>query len=82
MAREALERQEGGSHYTKLAIQPMEFSLKNNLDFATSNAIKYLVRKKGDKSKRREDLLKAIHCIEILASHEGIELEVDRHKRE
>ena len=33
-----------------------------------------LVRKKGDKAKRAEDLRKAIHCIQLLAQHEGIEL--------
>jgi hypothetical protein len=70
----ALTTQIAGDHYTKLAIQPMEFALKNNLDFATSNAIKYLVRRKGDAAKRAEDLRKAIHCIQILAEHEGVNL--------
>ena len=70
----AFDRQVGGSHYQSLAIQPTEFILKNNLDFATGNVIKYVVRRKGDKAKRAEDLQKAIHYIHILAEHEGIEL--------
>lgn len=69
-----LATQVGGSHYTDMAIQPMEFALKNGLDFATANAIKYLVRRKGDEVKRAEDLRKAIHCIQLLADHEGVKL--------
>ena len=70
----AYERQEGGRHYVGMAIQPMQFSMANGLDACTHTAIKYLVRKKGDKAKRAEDLRKAIHCIQLLAQHEGIEL--------
>lgn len=48
--------------------------MKNKLDYATSNVIKYVTRKKGDKEKRREDLNKAIHCIQLIAANEGTEL--------
>jgi len=60
----ALSRQEGGSHYKGMAIQPMEYSFRNKLDPCQHTAIKYVTRfrEKGGK----EDLLKAIHCIEIL----------------
>lgn len=68
------DHQEGGSHYKGMAIQPMQFSMANGLDACTHTAIKYLVRRKGDKAKRAEDLRKAIHCIQLLAQHEGIEL--------
>jgi hypothetical protein len=68
------DTQEGGTHYKDMAIQPMAFCMANRLDFATSNVIKYVTRRKGDKDKRAEDLRKAIHCIQILAAHEGIEL--------
>lgn len=71
----AFDTQVGGDHYKSLAIQPTEFILKNRLDFATGNVIKYVVRRKGDQNKRKEDLLKAIHYIHILAEHEGINLE-------
>lgn len=70
----ALGKQVGGSHYKNLKIQPMEFCMVNELDFATSNVIKYLVRRKGDSVKRAEDLRKAIHCIQLLAEHEGLVL--------
>ena len=68
------DTQVGGDHYKGMVIQPMQFSMANGLDACTHTAIKYLVRKKGDKNKRAEDLRKAIHCIQLLAQHEGIEL--------
>lgn len=71
---DALKTQIAGEHYLSMAIQPMEFSLANGLDAATHSAIKYLVRKKGDKHQREQDLRKAIHCIQLLAQHEGIDL--------
>jgi len=70
----ALTGQVGGDHYTNMMIQPMEFSMANNLDACTHTIIKYVVRKKGDKVKRAEDLLKAIHCIHMLAAFEGVVL--------
>lgn len=66
----ALDKQVGGSHYNGMAIQPMEFAMANQLDYATANVIKYVVRRKGDYVKRIEDLRKAIHCIEILIEFE------------
>jgi len=71
----AFATQVGGAHYKGMAIQPMQFALANGLDMATASVIKYVVRKKGDKAKRAEDLKKAIHCIQLLAEHEGIALE-------
>lgn len=70
----ASDDQIGGTHYKNMAIQPMEFALANKLDYATSNVIKYVTRKKGDKDQRAIDLRKAIHCIQLLAQHEGITL--------
>ena len=70
----ALERQVGGAHYTAMAIQPMEFCMANQLDYATSNVIKYVTRKKDGEHQRVNDLRKAIHCIELLAAHEGLTL--------
>lgn len=65
----AKNNQIGGNHYSKLAIQPMEYALKNNLNYAQSNAIKYITRYK-DKG-GIHDLHKAIHCIELLIQHES-----------
>ena len=70
----ALDVQIDGDHYKSMAIQPMEFCLANQFDFATSSAIKYITRRKGDSKKRAVDLRKAIHCIQLLAQHEGITL--------
>lgn len=73
-ATRALDTQVGGSHYKNLAIQPMTFCLANRLDYATSNIIKYVVRKKDGEHQRVQDLRKAIHCIQLLADHEGLTL--------
>jgi hypothetical protein len=64
----ALDEQIDGSHYKSLAIQPMEYSMKNNLDACQHTAIKYITRfrEKGGK----KDLQKAIHCIEMLMEFE------------
>ena len=72
--KDAYDVQVGGDHYRAMAIQPMQFALANGLDMATASAIKYLVRKKGDKTKRAEDLCKAVHCIQLLAQWEGVTL--------
>lgn len=60
----ALDKQIGGSHYKKYAIQPVEYAMLNNLNYCQANAIKYITRYK-DKG-GIEDLRKAIHNIEIL----------------
>ncbi len=71
----AYDKQEGGSHYKTLAIQPMEYALKNNLNYAQANAIKYITRYKSKGGV--EDLQKAIHCIELLIEHEIPSVEVN-----
>jgi hypothetical protein len=61
----ALGVQVGGSHYKEMKIQPFEFSIANNLNAIQHTAIKYIVRKKGDRDKRLEDIDKAIHTLQI-----------------
>ncbi len=63
----AWDKQTGGEHYKNMAVQPMEFSLKNNLDAAQHTAIKYICRHKQKNG--REDLEKAKHCIDMLIEH-------------
>lgn len=65
----ALDTQVGGNHYSKLAIQPMEYSMANKLDACQHTAIKYITRfrDKGGVA----DLDKAIHCIEMLKEFES-----------
>lgn len=67
----ALDTQVGGDHYKHLAIQPMEYSMKNGLDACQHTAIKYITRfrEKGGIA----DLEKAKHCIDML-----IEFEMER----
>ena len=61
---EALKKQEGGSHYKDFKIQPIEFISKNDLGFIVGNVIKYVCRYKNKNGK--EDILKAIHYLEML----------------
>ena len=60
--------QVGGNHYTKLAIQPMRYSMANNLDALQHTIIKYVTRFR-DKA-GIEDLEKAKHCIDMLIEFE------------
>jgi len=56
--------QEGGSHYTKMAIQPIEYITANNLGYLEGNVIKYVSRHKVKGGK--EDILKAIHYLQFI----------------
>lgn len=56
------------AHYTKYAIQPMEFSLANKLDAAQHTVIKYTVRYR-DKGGIR-DLRAAIRVLELMIERE------------
>lgn len=64
-----LDTQVGGSHYTELKIQPIEYSMANNLNACQHTAIKYVTRykQKGGVA----DLDKAIHTIELLKHFES-----------
>ena len=57
-------KQHGGSHYQKYVIQPSKFVVENELLYPEGCAIKYICRHpfKG----KKEDLLKAIHFIEMI----------------
>jgi len=56
----AKDRQVGGDHYQR-RIQPWDVIDEYGLDYYEGNAIKYILRWKGD---RVEDLKKAIHYLE------------------
>ena len=64
----ATNTQIGGNHYTKLAIQPMRYSMENGLDALQHTVIKYVTRFR-DKA-GIEDLEKAKHCIDMLIEFE------------
>lgn len=64
----ALTVQHGGSHYKKLAIQPVEYIMANKIPYMEGNVIKYITRWK-DKG-GVQDLNKAKHYIELLIENE------------
>ena len=59
--------QEGGGHYKNRGIQPLEYTMKNNLSFCEGNVVKYISRYKSKNG--IEDLAKVIHYA-LLASYE------------
>lgn len=61
-------RQEGGDHYSKMAIQPMEYIIANKLLWCEGEAIAHVSRHR-DKGGRL-DLEKAIHYIEAIIETE------------
>ena len=65
---EGLHYQVGGDHYTKMAIQPVEYILANGIGFCEGNVIKYISRWKLKGG--IEDLKKARHFIDMLIEHE------------
>jgi len=64
----ALDIQVGGKHYKDMAIQPMEYSMLNNLNACQHTAIKYITRYKEKGG--LQDLVKAKHCIDLLIDFE------------
>lgn len=61
--------QVGGSHYTDMAIQPIQYILANGIPYIESTVIKYVSRwrPKGGV----EDLRKARHFLDMLINHES-----------
>lgn len=71
MSESALLVQEGGNHYSKKAIQPIQYIHANNLNFLEGCIVKRITRwrdKDGIK-----DLLKIKHEIDLLIELEGLE---------
>lgn len=63
----ASSRQVGGDHYKRFAIEPAEFLHRNGIGYLEGAAIKYILRRKHN---RREDLEKAIHCVQLMLEYE------------
>jgi hypothetical protein len=68
----ANDRQSGGDHYKKKAIQPWDFIASNNIGFLAGNVIKYVARFE-DKGGML-DLEKAQHYLEKLIEVEKAKL--------
>lgn len=64
MVHSNFDTQVGGNHYKDLAIQPLEFIVKNDLDFLQGNVVKYVVRYKVKNG--IEDLKKARHYLDLM----------------
>ena len=64
----ALDTQVGGNHYKSMAIQPMEFSMANELDACQHSIVKYVVRFRDKNG--IADLEKAKHVIDMLIEFE------------
>jgi hypothetical protein len=60
----ALDTQEGGSHYKDMAIQPVTFIVKNNIQFLEGNVIKYVCRHASKNGV--QDIDKAIHYLQLI----------------
>lgn len=67
MPTNPLDKQVGGDHYKKAAMQPIEYIQANGLTFCEGNAVKYITRHrmKGGKA----DLEKAIHYLQLEIAH-------------
>ena len=66
--RPALKRQEGGSHYKTMSIQPVQYILANSLPFVEGCVVKYVSRWRAKGGV--EDLRKARHFLDLLIEHE------------
>lgn len=60
----ALDKQVGGNHYKKMAIQPIEFITKNELLFNEGNIVKYVCRYKNKNG--LEDLEKILQYCDFI----------------
>ena len=61
----ATDKQVGGSHYKDCAIQPIEYIVKNKLDFLEGNVVKYIARHRT-KGEGKKDIEKVIHYAELI----------------
>ena len=66
------DKQIGGSHYQGFVIQPSQFVIENRMLFPEGSAIKYICR--HSKKDGKQDLLKAIHFIEMIIERDYKEI--------
>ena len=64
----ALDVQEGGDHYKRMGIQPVEYIYANNLNFFEGNVVKYVTRHRSKNG--LEDLKKAQHYLQMMIEME------------
>ena len=66
---QALDKQEGGSHYKDMPIQPVEYIYANAIGYLEGNVVKYVSRWR--KKNGIADLEKARHYIDLLIQLEN-----------
>jgi len=70
-----MREQIGGTHYSDLAIEPIDFITANNLGFCEGNIVKYIARWKAKNG--IEDLKKARWYIDFLIESLENETEIE-----
>lgn len=65
---EVLNSEVGGTHYSRMKIQPIEYIMANNLPFADGNVVKYISRHRFKNG--AEDVEKVIHYCKLILSLE------------
>jgi len=63
-----LNVQEGGDHYKRMGIQPVQYIYANNLSFFEGNVVKYVTRHKM--KGKEKDIHKAIHYLQMILEME------------
>jgi hypothetical protein len=63
-----MQSQVGGDHYSKMKIQPLEYSMANNLNACEHSVVKYVSRHRSKNG--RQDLEKAIDMLQKLIEFE------------
>ena len=66
----AKDKQVGGDHYDT-EISPLDYIYANNLGYCEANVLKYITRHKS--KGKKQDILKAIHYLELLIEYEYVE---------
>ena len=56
--------QQGGDHYKKMVIQPVEYNHANKIPYLEGNVIKYVSR--HESKNKEEDIKKAIHYLQLI----------------
>lgn len=67
----ALTRQEAGSHYKSMTIQPVEYIHRNGIGYCEGCVIKYVTRWRNKNGV--QDLRKARHFLDLLIEMESKE---------
>ena len=74
--KDPLEVQIGGNHYKDFEIQPVEYTMANNLNFLQGCIVKRITRYDQEGGKGIEDLEKIKHECDLLINFiRGVELD-------